>query len=484
MAGGSLVIDMTVTTEPWSLSLQEAGAQLRSGDLSAVELTESVLRRIEQTESVIHAYVEVLAEEALAAAQQADEALRAGRDRGPLQGLPIAIKDIYDVVGVPTRCGSRVREHTAPAKADAPSVARLREAGMIILGKTVTQEFAAGVVSPPARNPWDPSRIPGGSSGGSGAAVAAGSAPAAMGSDTGGSIRIPASVNGVVGLKPTYGLVSKRGVFPLSWSLDTLGPLTRTVPDAALILNALAGHDPADPTSAPSRPTDAMAEIGQDIRGLRNGVVRPFFFDRLQAGVAEAVEGALNTLRDLGAAVIDTPWTEASLARAAGYVINRAETAGVHGRGLREHPDLFGPELRLRLEASALFPAETYLHGQRARALVKDSMARLFRDNRLDAIVTPTLPATALPADDLIATYADGSREPVSVAYTRFTMPFNATGQPALSVPCGFDERGLPVGLQFAGRPFDEARLCRIGHAFERAAARPSYEDAQTSDER
>jgi aspartyl-tRNA(Asn)/glutamyl-tRNA(Gln) amidotransferase subunit A len=463
------MIAMTVTTEPWSLSLQEAGAQLRSGDLSAVELTESVLRRIAQTEPVIHAYVEVLTEEALAAARQADEELRAGKDRGALHGLPIAIKDLYDVVGVPTRCGSRVREHTAPAKADAPSVARLREAGMIILGKTVTQEFAAGVVSPPARNPWDPTRIPGGSSGGSGAAVAAGSATAAMGSDTGGSIRIPASVNGVVGLKPTYGLVSKRGVFPLSWSLDTLGPLTRTVPDAALILNAIAGHDPADPTSAPSRPTDAMAEIGQDIRGLRIGVVRPFFFDRLQTGVAEAVDGALDTLRELGAEVIETPWTEASLARAAGYVINRAETVGVHGRGLREHPELFGPELRLRLEASALFPAEVYLHGQRARALVKDSMARLFRANQLDALVTPTLPATALPADDLVATYADGSREPVSVSYTRFTMPFNATGQPALSVPCGFDERGLPVGLQFAGRPFDEARLCRIGHAFEQA---------------
>jgi aspartyl-tRNA(Asn)/glutamyl-tRNA(Gln) amidotransferase subunit A len=457
------------TTEPFALTMTEAASLLRSGDLSPVGLVESVLGRIEATESQVHAYVLVMAEEAMNAARRAEEDLRRKTAVGPLHGIPIAIKDIYDVAGTPTRCGSRVREHAPPATEDARPVALLRQAGAIILGKTVTQEFAAGVVSVPARNPWDPARIPGGSSGGSGAAVAAGSALVAMGSDTGGSIRIPASVNGTVGLKPTYGLASKRGVFPLSWMLDTVGPLARTVEDAALVLRAIAGGDPLDPSSARRDAPDPAAELGADLKGLRVGVARGFFFERVQTGVAVAVEQAIETLRGLGATVEETPWADASLARAVGFVINRAETLGVHSEGLRRSPELYGVELRRRLEASALLPADAYLRAQRARTRVKQSMARLFADHRLDALVAPTLPATALPADDLVARYPDGSREPVSLAYTRLTMPFNATGQPVLSIPCGLDEQGLPVGLQIAGRPFDEARICRIGHALEQA---------------
>ncbi|HKG27247.1 MAG TPA: amidase, partial [Thermomicrobiales bacterium] len=318
-------------SDPRDLSIQRAGASLRNGSLSAVELTESTLRRIAQTEPALHAYVHVLAEEALAAARQADADLRAGTDRGPLHGIPIAIKDIFDVRGVPTRCGSRVREQAAPAAEDAVSVARVRAAGAVIIGKTTTQEFAAGVVSAPARNPWDPSRIPGGSSGGSAAAVAAGSATAAFGSDTGGSIRNPASLCGIVGLKPTYGTVSTRGVFPLAWSLDTVGPLARTVEDAALVFDAIADQ--------PGR--NATAEIGEGLRGLRLGVPRLHFYDRLQSAVRAAVEAALVVFADLGAEVVETPWADAQVARATSFVINRVETVGVHGAGVRATRDLY-----------------------------------------------------------------------------------------------------------------------------------------------
>jgi len=427
------------------LSLRAAGDRFRDGSLSPTDLTAAVLARIERTEPTLHAYVSVFGDEAMAAARRAEAELRAGTDRGPLLGIPVGIKDIFDVAGVPTLCGSLARA--------------------VLLGKTVTQEFAAGVISAPARNPWDPARIPGGSSGGSAAAVAVGSAVAALGSDTGGSIRIPASVTGIVGLKPTYGLLPTRGVFPLSWALDTVGPLARTVEDAALLLDALAGRAAGDP--------DAVAAYARvdTLRGVRIGVSRPHFFDRLQPGVAAAVEVAIGQLTDLGAEVVDTPWLEAAAARAVGLLTNRIETVAVHEAMARATPErltLLNPDLRLRLEAGVFVPATVYLRAGRARGVVKRTMARLFGEHRLDALLAPTLPGTAVLADHLMIPYPDGE-EAVNTGYTRLTMPFNATGQPVLALPCGFDEQGLPVGLQLAGRPFAEAALCRIGHAYERA---------------
>jgi len=452
------------------LTVIEAGAGLRAGSFSSRELTTAVLTRIEATEDQLHAYVEVRADEALAVADRADEDFRTGLDLGDLHGIPIAVKDIFDVAGVPTRCGSRVREDASPAARDAVAVANARAGGAVLLGKTVTQEFAAGVVSVPARNPWDPSRIPGGSSGGTGAAVAAGSAMAGFGSDTGGSIRNPASVNGVVGLKPTYGAVSKRGVFPLAWSRDTVGPIAKRVEDAAGFFDVIGGYDLADLGSSSNRSARAASGIGQDIRGLRIGVSRPFFFDRLTPGVERAMESAIAALRQMGAELIEAPWADAGAARAASFVINRVETIGVHEEGLREHPELYASELLLRLEANILYPAIGYVQAQQARAAVKHSMAAHFAEHRLDALIAPACPGTAAPADDLSVVYADGGRESVMLAYTRLTMPFNATGQPVLAVPCGFDELGLPIGMQIAGRPFDEAGVCRIGHAYEQAA--------------
>jgi aspartyl-tRNA(Asn)/glutamyl-tRNA(Gln) amidotransferase subunit A len=456
-------------SDPCELSVGEAMRLMRLGELSPVEMTESSLRRIEAVEPTLHAWVRVMGDEAMAAAREAEAQLQRGEDRGPLHGIPVAVKDIVDVAGVPTKCGSKTREDVEPATVDAPVIAGLRLAGAVVLGKTVTQEFAAGVISAPARNPWDPDRIPGGSSGGSAAAVAARVCAIAVGSDTGGSIRIPASVCGVAGLKPTYGRVSKRGVFPLAWSLDTVGPIAGTVEDAALMLNAIAGYDPLDPQSSDEPWHDATGELGRSLSGIRIGVVRDHFLEQVQTGVAAAFELAAPVFSRLGAAVIDVNWPEAALGRATGLIINRVETVGVHDEAMRKHPEKYGRELQIRNEANRLFPSAGYLRALKARVAIRDSVQRIFNEQRLDAIIVPTLPGTAAPADDLVVVYDDGSREHVSFAYTRLASVFNCTGQPALSLTCGFDRLGLPIGLTIAGRPFAEARICRIGQGFEQA---------------
>ena len=464
---------MTALTSLTDLSIREAGDHFRTGRLSPVELAAATLDRIAATEPTIHAYVLVTADEALAQARRAEAELRAGHDRGPLHGIPVAIKDIFDVAGLPTRCGSRSRDEALPAAKDASSVARLRAAGAVLVGKTVTQEFAAGVVSAPARNPWAPARVPGGSSGGSAAAVAAGACVAALGSDTGGSIRIPASVTGIVGLKPTYGLVGTRGVFPLSWSLDTVGPLARTVEDAALVLNALAGADPLAPATVARPAGDFTSALNGGLRGLRLGVPPTHFFERIRPDVGDAVEAALRLFAEHGAEVVDAPWPEAGAARAVAFLVNRIEWVAVHEALVREQPErlaLLNPDLRVGLEAGGLIPAAVYLRALRARQVVKRSMARLFGDHRLDALLVPTLPATAALAERLAIVHDDGE-EPLGTGYTRLTMPFNATGQPALAIPCGFDRTGLPIGMQIVGRPFAEMTVCRIGYAYERASA-------------
>jgi aspartyl-tRNA(Asn)/glutamyl-tRNA(Gln) amidotransferase subunit A len=448
----------TSNAELTRLSIADAAANIRRGELSPLELTAAVLDRISATEPVIHAFVTVLADEALAEARQAQQELQSGHDRGPLHGIPIAIKDIIDIAGLPTRCGSESRAGVSPATADARVVKHLREAGAVIVGKTVTHEFAAGVSSPPARNPWDPDRIPGGSSGGSGASVAAGSSLAAMGSDTAGSIRIPAALNGVVGLKPSFGRISCEGVFPLSWSLDTVGPLTRSVRDAEIVFAAIVenGNEVGQPASK------------DVVTGLRIGVPRSYFFDRLQPDVAASIERAIATLKDLGAETLDVDWPEAAVAAATGFVICRPELASVHAQTLRTTPELLGPVLRARLEAFSLFPAQDYVRALRVRSVIRRSIADLYRQHGLTALVTPTTAATATKTDTLTIAFPDGE-EPVHAGFTRLTMPFNTTGQPVLSIPCGFDGDGLPIGLQIVGRPYEEAAIYQIGRALEDA---------------
>ena len=457
-------------TNPCDLSLTDAKRHMADGSLSAVDLMESILDRMSVIPAEYHPYVVVRDRaELMAEAAESDRARAAGAV-GPLHGIPIGIKDIVDVCGLPTKCGSRSMEDCAPAIEDAPLVRGFKAAGGIILGKTVTQEFAAGTISAPSRNPWDLDRIPGGSSGGSAAAIVAGMALLTIGTDTGGSIRCPASVCGVTGLKPTYGTVSRRGIYPLAWSLDTAGPIARTVEDSAIALDTISGHDPLDPGSAPVRHRSAAAEIGQDIRGLRLGMPRLFFYDKLEAELSGIFDAAADCLRELGAQIIEADWDLAAEARAVSMVINRAETSAVHDRRVRTHPELVGDEWRLRVKAGLLLPATTYLQAHQARIVVRQSVANYFNQHRLDAMIMPATAGTAARADDPYLTYADGTREHVLSGYTRMTMPTNATGQPSISVPAGFTSAGLPIGMQIVGRPFAEARICRIGHAYEQAA--------------
>lgn len=441
--------------DPADLTIAEAQVALRSGKLTAAELVEAVLTRAHRTEPALHAYVKLTGDAARSTAERLDDSARGGLFHGPLHGIPVGIKDIFDVAGLPTRCNSKSRARVKAATEDATSVAMLRRAGAVIVGKTVTQEFAAGVVSHPARNPWNPAHIPGGSSGGSAAAVSIGSATAAMGSDTGGSIRIPAAVCGTVGLKPTFGVLSTKGVFPLSWSLDTVGPLTRSSEDAYTVYSALAG------IGFEGRLVPA------ELSGVRIGVSQPHFFERLQPGVYGAVRQAIALIASSGAGIVDAPWSDAKAARATGFIINRAETEVVHREGVRKNPKGYGPTLVERVKATSLMPAGGYIRALQARGVVRTSIEQVFLDHGLDVMISPASPATALPADDLFADYGDGEREPVALAYTRMSMPFNVTGQPVLVIPCGLDEAGLPVGLQIAGRPYDEKRLCQIGMAIE-----------------
>jgi aspartyl-tRNA(Asn)/glutamyl-tRNA(Gln) amidotransferase subunit A len=440
------------------LSIAELGAAYRRRDLSPVEVTTACLASIDQTEPQLHAWVEVTADAAREAAAAAEADLARGADMGPLHGVPVGIKDIFDVAGVPTRCGSPARADDAAATADSASVAALRAGGAVLLGKTVTQEFAAGVISPPARNPWDPSRIPGGSSGGTAAALGARNCYAAMGSDTGGSIRIPAAACGVVGFKPTYASLSAEGVFPLSWSLDTVGPLARSVADVRIAWSVLASRD-AEPRQT------------TNLQGFRIGLPGPFFTDNVQRGVRDAVVSATDVLRSLGAEVIETPWNEAAAARAIGFLINRAETATVHEALARAEPEQFAkynPDLRLRVAAGGTLSSNLYVNSLRKRAAVRDSMAALFRENRLNALLAPTLPTTALPAADMTVT-GTGLDEGIGASWTRLTMPFNTTGQPVLAMPVGFDAQGLPVSIQLAGAPGRDDDLFAIGQVLEGA---------------
>jgi aspartyl-tRNA(Asn)/glutamyl-tRNA(Gln) amidotransferase subunit A len=444
------------------LGIAEIAAGYRNRSWSPLDVTRASLARIEATDSHLHAWVMVDGELALAAAEEATQELAAGIDRGPLHGVPFGVKDIFDVAGMPTRCGSAARTDAPRAPADAVSVRLMREAGAIVLGKTTTQEFAAGVISAPARNPWDTDRSPGGSSGGSAAAVAVGACLGALGSDTGGSIRIPAAACGVTGFKPAFGALSTAGVYPLSWSLDTVGPLARTVSDTQLLWNALAGQ---------TRPLEegAVLDGSSTHRTWRVGVPRDFFLTALQPGVVAAVEHAVAALRAQGVTIVECGWPEAAAARACAFIINRAETAAVHESLALNDPDRFqllGPELRLRIAAGRSLPTATYLRALRAREAIRDSMCALFRQHEINAMLVPTLPTVAVLAESPLIEDT-GRDESVGAGHTRLTMPFNATGQPVLSLPVGFDERGLPIGVQLAGLAGDEVTLFQLGALLE-----------------
>ncbi len=477
------------------LSIQEAHAQLTSRQISSVELTQACLDRIDAVESRVQSFLTLTPEIALSQAAEADRMLAAG-EGGPLTGVPVQIKDVMCTKGVPTTCASRMLENFVPVY-NATVVERLMGRGSVMLGKGNMDEFAMGSSCEnsafhPTRNPWDLERVPGGSSGGAAASVAAGEAIYALGSDTGGSVRQPASLCGVVGLKPTYGLVSRYGLIAFASSLDQIGPLGRTVMDCALTLNAIAGHDPRDATSVQREPTDYAATLGQDIKGLRLGVPEEYFVDGMEPGARKAVEEAVSALEGLGASVRPVSLPTTRYALACYYIIapsecsaNLARYDGVkYGYSYQDTSDLweamektreygFGPEVtrRVMLGTYALssgYYDAYYLKAQRARTLIRQDFDRVFQD--VDVLVTPTSPVTAFKIGEKIG-------DPVQMYLIDVcTLPVNIAGLPGISVPCGFSD-GLPVGMQLIGPHFSEETLLRTAHAFEAAtewsSARP-----------
>jgi aspartyl-tRNA(Asn)/glutamyl-tRNA(Gln) amidotransferase subunit A len=452
-------------SNPCFLSVAEAASLIAAKRISPVELTRAYLARIERLNGTLHAYVRVLHDEALAAARAAEAEILAGRYRGPLHGIPIGLKDIYDTAGIPTEGGSKSCLGRVPAK-DATTTRLLREAGAVLLGKLTTWEFAIGGTAfdtpfPPARNPWNIDHDPAGSSSGSGAAVASGLCAMAMGSDTGGSIRWPAAWCGLAGLKPTYGRVSRAGIMPLSFSLDHAGPLTWTVEDAAIVLQAIAGHDASDPASARCPVADYRAALaGGNLRGLRLGVARAMF-ERDCVGSEEmlsAFDESIGVLRELGANIAEIELPPLALYNATAYLIARSEGFAIHEKALRERPQDYGALARDRLTIGAYVRASDMVQAMRRRQMLVEATTAAM--GGVDAILLPTAPDPAPRLGDLAPYF--GNQRPT------YMRPFNLTGQPALSVCNGFDNAGLPLSLQIVGRCFDEAMVLRIGHAYER----------------
>ena len=452
-------------SDPCFLSVAEAASLIAAKRISPVELTRAYLARIERLNGTLHAYVRGLHDEALAAARAAEAEILAGRYRGPLHGIPIGLKDIYDTAGIPTEGGSKSCLGRVPAK-DATTTRLLREAGAVLLGKLTTWEFAIGGTAfdtpfPPARNPWNIDHDPAGSSSGSGAAVASGLCAMAMGSDTGGSIRWPAAWCGLAGLKPTYGRVSRAGIMPLSFSLDHAGPLTWTVEDAAIVLQAIAGHDASDPASARCPVADYRAALaGGNLRGLRLGVARAMF-ERDCVGSEEmlsAFDESVGVLRELGASIAEIELPPLALYNATAYLIARSEGFAIHEKALRERPQDYGALARDRLTIGAYVRASDMVQAMRRRQMLVEATTAAM--GGVDAILLPTAPDPAPRLGDLAPYF--GNQRPT------YMRPFNLTGQPALSVCNGFDNAGLPLSLQIVGRCFDEAMVLRIGHAYER----------------
>ncbi|MFG6301853.1 MULTISPECIES: Asp-tRNA(Asn)/Glu-tRNA(Gln) amidotransferase GatCAB subunit A [Streptomyces] len=453
---------------PYELSLTAAAREIRARRLSPVELVDSVLERAREVAS-LGAYVTLTADRARRSALAAERDVAHGRLRGPLHGVPVGLKDLIDVAGTATTASSRVRAgHRAPA--DSTVAARLTAAGAVLAGKTHTHEFAYGLTTPQTRNARDRGRVAGGSSGGSAVAVAAGAATFALGTDTGGSIRVPAALNGVVGLKPTYGLVPRHGVTSLSWSLDHIGPITRTVEDAATVLAVLVGHDPRDPASRPAPAPDRRpATDPDDLSGLRVGVPTTYYFDHVDPEVADAVRRAVDRLALRGARLVDVEIPMARYVQAVQWGLMVPEATAYHERTLRTAAGLYEDDVRVLLEAGELMSAGDHLRAQRARTLMRREWARMLR--QVDVVVAPTVPLTAVPAGQTSVSWPDGTVESVSDAYVRLSAPANITGVPALTVPAGTDRAGLPIGLQVLGRPFDEATVVRVGLAHERGSA-------------
>jgi aspartyl-tRNA(Asn)/glutamyl-tRNA(Gln) amidotransferase subunit A len=450
---------------PEYLTIAEAARLIEKRELSPVELVDSRLDRIARLDGRLNSFIRVLADEARGAARAAEAEIAAGRYRGPLHGIPIGLKDIYETAGVATTGHSKVMQDHVP-KADAFSVARLRAAGAIVMGKLATHEFAFGGPSfdlpwPPARNPWDTSRFTGGSSSGTGASVAAGLVLGGTGSDTGGSIRGPAAYCGLAGIKPTYGLISRMGILPLAFSLDHAGPLAWTAEDCAILLQAMAGHDPTDPASANRPIPDYRAALHGGARGLRIGLVRHFYErdNAVNAATREAIAAAAQTLETLGCSVREVTLSPLADWAACGGTILNAEAYAVHEANLRTRFTDYGEIFRDRLVLAGLITGADYVQALRRRRELVDELDRAMVD--LDLVMTAAAPREAPPID-AVGKFAIMERPSL-------TMPFNVTGSPAMSVCCGFSDAGLPLSFQIVGKRFADAIVLRLAHAYEEA---------------
>jgi len=452
-------------------SIVDLARMIATKEVSPVEVTRAHLDRIAALDNTLRAFITVTADRALAAARAAEATLAAGQPAGPLLGVPLAYKDLFDTAGVKTTGGSKILADRVPAE-DATVIRRLSEAGAITLGKLNMVEFAYGpeglnIHYGHPRNPWDAGthRMAGGSSSGSGVAVAAGLAAGALGSDTGGSIRIPSSLCGLTGIKPTYGRVSRAGVLPLTWSMDHVGPMTRSAADCAVLLRAMAGYDPADPTTSVLPVPDYAAALTGDVTGLRVGLLRAFFLDGAAPEVRAAVEAAAKALEKAGAVVDEVALTEVRHVAAASFAIMGAEALAYHAPLLRTRAAEYDPDIRRRLEIGVVITGMHYVRGQQVRALLRAEVDAALA--KRDVLLAPTTPVAAPPVDARQVTLGDGQAD-VRPALIRFTRPINLSGHPACSVPCGLTREGLPIGMQFVGRPFDEATVLRAADAWQR----------------
>jgi aspartyl-tRNA(Asn)/glutamyl-tRNA(Gln) amidotransferase subunit A len=433
-------------------------------------LAKACLDRIDELNERVKAFITVCPDQALEAAKRAEAEILSGHYRGPLHGIPISLKDIIATQGIRTTAGSKILADWVPEN-DAAIVSKLKAAGAIILGKANLHEFAYGPtgVNPhygTALNPWDEDRIPGGSSSGSGVSVARSFCPASIGSDSGGSVRIPAALLGIVGLKPTYGLVSRRGVLPLAWSLDHLGPLTKTVTDAALILQEIAGHDPQDPASS-SRPiVNYTAALNRKVKGMKIGVLQEYLDQPMEPAVKEAFNTSIHRLEGLGVIVDEVSLPRIRYASPVSFLTMASEAMAAHRAYMRERAQDYGEDIRLRLGSGQFILATQYIQAQRVRRLLYQDMQAALE--KVDLLLTPTLPITAPRIGDSSVQLGDKSFS-VRMLLTQLTRAFNVTGHPALSLPCGLSPSGLPIGIQLVGAPFQEETLLRLGHAFEMA---------------
>jgi len=460
-----------ISSDPQTWTIAGLSLALRKKLISPVEVTRTYLNRIETHDGKINAFITLLPRQAMKAARHAEKEIVKGKYRGPLHGVPFAAKDLFLTKGIRTTCGSKILADFVP-RYDGGVIERLAAAGSVLIGKLNMHEFAYGTTSVnphygSVRNPWDRERVTGGSSGGSAAALAASFVPLTLGTDTGGSIRIPSSLCGTVGLKPTYGRVSRYGVYPLCWSLDHPGPMTKTAVDCAMALKAMAGYDSRDSASAKVPVPDYTRSLFKELKGVRIGIPDSYYFESLERDVEKAVGKAIRDLKNLGARLQPISIPDLEEAGMAAFIALVAEGAASLEKWHRTRAQDLGRDVLSRLNVGAAVTAAQYLKAMRIRRRILENFQKAF--SKVDAIVTPQLPVTA-PRIGQAAVSFGKVEEAVPAALTRFTRIYNLIGIPALSVPCGFSVAGMPIGLQIAGRPFDEETILRIGGAYERVA--------------